>query len=41
MIEAEETERQPGFKQKIKILHEFEQMAFGDKQIQNFDQNEG
>lgn len=41
MIEAEETERQPGFKQRIKILHEFEQMAFGDKQIQNFDQNEG
>lgn len=39
MIEAEELERQPGFKQRIQMLHEFKQMALVDKQIQHFDQN--
>lgn len=39
MIEAEETERQPGFRRRIRMLHEFKRMALVDKQIQNFDQN--
>lgn len=39
MIEAEEKDKQPGFTQRIRILHEFKLMALIDKQIQNFDQN--
>lgn len=39
MIEAEETEKQPGFRRRIRMLHEFKRMALVDKQIQNFDQN--
>lgn len=39
MIEAEETERQPGFRRRIRMLHEFKRMALIDKQIHNFDQN--
>lgn len=39
MIEAEETEKQPGFRRRIKILYEFKRMALVDEQVQNFDQN--
>lgn len=39
LIEAEKTEKHPGFSRRIGMLHEFKQMALVDKQIQNFDQN--
>lgn len=39
MIEAEETQRQPGFKRRIRILKEFKRIGLVDEQIQNFDQN--
>lgn len=37
MIQAEETERQPGYKRRIRMLHEFRRMALVDKQVENFD----
>lgn len=39
MIEEEETERQPGYKRRIMMSHEFKRMSLVDKQIQNFDHN--
>lgn len=39
IIEEEETERQPGYKRRIRMLHEFKRMSLVDKQIQNFDHN--
>lgn len=38
MIQAEETERQPGYKRRIKMLHEFRQMDLVNKQVENFHQ---
>lgn len=38
MIQAEETERQPGYKRRIRMLHELRRMALVDKQVENFDQ---
>lgn len=37
MIQAEETERQPGYKRRIRMLLEFRRMALVDKQVENFD----
>lgn len=39
MIEAEETQGQPGFKRRIRILKEFKRTGLIDEQIQDFDQN--
>lgn len=36
MIQAEETERQPGYKRRIRMLIEFRRMALVDKQVENF-----
>lgn len=39
MIEAEEMEKQSGFRQRIKKLQEFQRMACVDEQFQAFEQN--
>lgn len=39
MIEAEETQGQPGFKRRIRILKEFKRIGLVDEQIQDFHQN--
>ncbi|XP_056014684.1 uncharacterized protein LOC125674781 isoform X2 [Ostrea edulis] len=39
MIQAEDTERQPGYWRRIKMLNEIKRMALVDKQVENFDQN--
>ncbi|XP_078320634.1 uncharacterized protein LOC144617592 isoform X2 [Crassostrea virginica] len=39
MIHAEETERQPGYRSRIKMLNRFRRMALVDKHTSDFDQN--
>lgn len=39
LIKTEETERQPGYKERIGILHEFKSMGLVDKEFQDFEQN--
>lgn len=39
MIEAEETQGQPGFKTRIRILKEFKRIGLVDEQIEDFHQN--
>ncbi|XP_062572462.1 uncharacterized protein LOC134234415 [Saccostrea cucullata] len=39
LIQAEETEKQPGFRRRIMMLNEIKRMALVDKHIENFDQS--
>lgn len=39
MVKSEETERQPGYIERIRILHEFKSMGLVDEEFQNFEQN--
>lgn len=39
MIKVEETQGQPGFKRRIRILKEFKRIGLVDEQIQDFHQN--
>lgn len=39
MIQSEETERQPGYDQRIKVLREFRHMACVDKDFENLNEN--
>lgn len=39
LVKSEETERQPGYIERIRILHEFKSMGLVDEEFQNFEQN--
>lgn len=36
MIEAEQLEKQPGYKKRIKMINEFKEIALIDKKFENF-----